>query len=170
MDPLSLVVNATLGRIYRDARRYRQAFEQCKKTLDLDPNIAMGHWCLSQVHIGEHRYAEAIQELEKADTLGTTPLIRRDLAWAYATIGKKEKANQILEGLMQKSQSGYMSSYSVGVIKAALGEKDAAFRYLNRAFAERDAQITYLALDPEIDSLRSDSRFRDLMERLHIPH
>lgn len=89
LDPLSLVVvNATLGRVYRDASRYGQALEQCGKTLDLDPNIAMGHWC-GQVYIGEHRYATAIRELELANTLGTTPLILRDLAWAYAATGQK---------------------------------------------------------------------------------
>ena len=48
LDPLSLATNAALGRVYRDARRYGRAFEQCRKTLDLHPNTAMGHWCFSQ--------------------------------------------------------------------------------------------------------------------------
>ncbi len=169
LDPLSLVVNATLGRVYRDARQYVQALGQCRKTLDLDPNIPIGHWCLGQVYIGEHRYAPAIQELELAKALGTTPLIIRDLAWVYAAVGNKTKANAILDGLMQKAQPEYMSPYSIGVIHAALGQKDDAFRYLNRAFAERDSQITYLALDPELDPLRSDPRFEGLLEQLHIP-
>lgn len=162
LDPLSLVVNATLGRVYRDAHRYVQALEQCRKTLELDPNIAMGHWCFGQAYIGEHRYGAAIQELERANTLGTTPLILRDLAWAYAAVGNKEKANAILAGLMRKTQSEYMSPYSIGVVDAALGEKDKAFEYLERAFAERDCHIAYLALDPELDPLRSDVRFRVL--------
>jgi tetratricopeptide (TPR) repeat protein len=169
LDPLSLAVNGTLARVYRDARQFGKALEQCRKTLDLDPNFAMGHWCLGQVYIGEHRYAAAIQELELANTLGTTPLLLRDLAWAYAAVGNKPKAKAILDSLMGKAQPEYMSPYSIGVVHAALGEKDEAFRWLERAFAERDCQITYLALDPELDSLRSDPRFQGLVERLHIP-
>ena len=169
LDPLSLVVNATLGRVYSDARRYPLALQQCGKTLDLDPNIAMGHWCFGQVYIGQRRYRAAVQELELANTLGATPLILRDLAWAYAAVGNKTKADAILASLTRKSQSQYMSYYSIGVVHAALGEKDEAFRNLERAFAERDGQITYLALDPELDPLRSDPRFRGLLERLHIP-
>ncbi len=169
LDPLSLVVNTALGRVYSDAHRYLPALEQCRKALELDPNIAMGHWCFGQVYIAQHRYAAAIQELELANTLGTTPLILRDLAWAYAAVGNKAKANAILASLTRKSQSQYMSSYSIGVVQSALGEKDEAFRNLEKAFADRDGQITYLALDPELDPLRSDPRFRSLLERLHIP-
>jgi TolB-like protein/Tfp pilus assembly protein PilF len=169
LDPLSLVVNTALGRVYSDAHRYLLALEQCRKALDLDPNIAMGHWCFGQVYIAQHRYGAAIQELELANTLGTTPLILRNLAWAYAAVGNKAKATAILASLTRQSQSQYMSSYSIRVVHAALGEKDEAFQYLERAFAERDGQITYLALDPELDPLRSDPRFQALIERLHIP-
>lgn len=169
LDPLSLVVNTALGRVYGDAHRYVPALEQCRKALDLDPNIGMGHWCFGQVYIGQHRYTAAIQELERANTLGTTPLILRNLAWAYAAIGDKAKANAILASLTRKSPSQYMSSYSIGVVQAALGEKDEAFRNLERAFAERDGQITYLAFDPELDPLRSDPRFGRLLKRLHMP-
>jgi tetratricopeptide (TPR) repeat protein len=169
LDPLSLAVNGTLGRVYRDARQFGEALKQCRKTLDLDPNFAMGHWCLGQVYIGEHRYAAAIQELELANTLGTTPLLLRDLAWAYAAVGNRAKAKAILDRLMRKAQSEYMSPYSIGVVHASLGEKDAAFRWLERAFAERDCHVTYLALDPEVDPLRSDPRIKGLLERLHIP-
>ncbi len=169
LDPLSLPTNAALGRVYRDARRYGRALEQCRKTLDLHPNTAMAHWCFSQAYIGEHRYGAAIQELKLATTLGKTPLILRDLAWSYAAIGEKDKANAILEDLLRNAQSEYISPYSIGVVQAALGETDKAFQNLERALTERDSQITYLSLDPELDALRSDPRFQSLLERLHIP-
>jgi tetratricopeptide (TPR) repeat protein len=129
----------------------------------------MGHWCLGQVHIGEHRYAAAIPELEMADTLGTTPLIHRDLAWAYASTGNSAKARAILDRLIEKTQFEYLSPYSMAVVHAALGEKDEAFRWLDRAFAERDCHVAYMVVDPEADPLRSDPRFRRLLERLKIP-
>lgn len=169
LDPVSLPINGTLGRVFRDAHRYDEALQQCQRTLDLDPHFAMGHWCLGQVYIGEHRYSAAVAELELAQSLGTTPLVIRDLGWAYAAAGNKAKARQIIESLKQTAPGSYSSPYSVAVIHAALGEKDAAFQWLEKAYAERDSHFNYLALDPDVDPLRSDPRFPPLLERLHIP-
>ncbi|MCU1294636.1 MAG: hypothetical protein JWP08_3486 [Bryobacterales bacterium] len=52
LDPMSLPVNGTLGRVYRDARHYPEAIQQCRKTLELDPHFPLGHWCLAQVYLG----------------------------------------------------------------------------------------------------------------------
>jgi tetratricopeptide (TPR) repeat protein len=170
LDPLSLATNNVLGRAYRDAHQYEKALEQCRKTLELDPHAALAHWCLGQVYQGQHRYAEAISELEQAHALGTTPLIRRDLAWTYAAAGNRALAKKLLSALRQESKGSYVSPYSSAVVYAALGEKDEAFQWLERAWKQRDAQFTYLALDPELDPLRSDPRFPPLLERLHLPN
>jgi TolB-like protein/Tfp pilus assembly protein PilF len=169
LDPLSIVINAALGRVYRDAHRYEQAVQQCRKALELDPNFSMGHWCLGQTFLGQRRYSAAIPELERANTLGTTPLLICDLGFAYAAAGRNTEARAILKSLQQKAQISYIPPYLIAVIYAALGEKDAAFKWLDRAYNERDSQITYLTLDPEMDSLRSDPRFRTLIERLRLP-
>jgi TolB-like protein/DNA-binding winged helix-turn-helix (wHTH) protein/Tfp pilus assembly protein PilF len=169
LDPLSLPVNSTLGRVYRDARRYTEAVEQCKKTLELDPNFSMGHWCLGQAYVGERQYSTAIPELEHANRLGTTPLMAADLGFAYAAVGRNAEAKTILLGLERKAQSDYVPPYLIATIHGALRERDEAFKWLERAYDERDSHITYLALDPEMDPLRSDPRFPPLMRRLRIP-
>jgi len=169
LDPLSLHTNSMLGRVYRDAHQYEKALQQCRKTLELDPHFAGGHWCLAQVYVGEHRYAEAVDELKQAHALGTTPLILRDLAWAYASAGNTVRAKELLRALRGEPPGAYVSPYSIAVIDAALGEKDEAFQWLDRALQQGDGQITDLALDPEVDPLRSDPRFRPLLQRLHIP-
>jgi tetratricopeptide (TPR) repeat protein len=166
LDPLSLPINATLGRVYRDAKRYEEALAQCRRTVDLDPHFAMGHWCLGQVYVGQRRYAAAIAELELGNRLGTTPLLLRDLGWAYAAAGNTAKAREILATLKHTPS---FSPYSIAAVHAGLGEKDEAFRWLDRAYEQRDPQVTYLALDPALDSLRSDPRFPPLLERLDIP-
>ena len=169
LDPLSLPVNSTLGRVYRDARRYSEAVEQCKKTLELDPNFSMGHWCLGQAYVSERQYSMAIPELEHANRLGTTPLMASDLGYAYAAVGRNAEAKAILLRLERKAQSAYVPPYLIATIHGALKERAEAFKWLERAYDERDSHITYLALDPEMDSLRSDPRFRLLVRRLHIP-
>jgi tetratricopeptide (TPR) repeat protein len=92
-----------------------------------------------------------------------------DLGFAYAAAGRNTEARAILKALQQKAQFAYIPSYLIATIYAALGEKDEAFKWLDRAYNERDSQITYLKLDPEMDPLRSDPRFRTLMERLKLP-
>jgi tetratricopeptide (TPR) repeat protein len=169
LDPLSLPVNSTLGRVYRDAQRYEEAIQQCQKTLELDPNSSMGHWCLAQAYMGERRYSTAIPELQLANTLGTTPLLACDLGYAYAATGQTGRAKVILEALMHKAESAYVAPYLIGAIHAALGERDEAFKWLEKAYDERDSHITYLPLDPEMDCLRSDPRFQFLLGHLNIP-
>jgi len=168
LDPLSLPFNSTLGRIYRDAHRYKEAMQQCQSTLELDPNYLMAHWCLGQAYVGEHQYKLAVAEFEKAATLGTTPLLTCDLGWAYAMAGDRAKANVILQSLMRK-QSAYVPPYDIGIIYGALGQRDQAFHWLRKAYNERDGQITYLPVDPEADPLRSDPRFRSILQLLKIP-
>ena len=168
LDPLSLPFNSTLGRIYRDAHRHKEAMQQCQVTLELDPNYLMAHWCLGQAYVGEHQYTLAVAEFEKAATLGTTPLLTRDLGWAYAMAGDRAKANAILQALMRK-QSAYIPPYDIGIIYGALGQKDQAFKWLQQAYDERDSQISYLPVDPEADPLRSDPRFRNIIQQLKIP-
>lgn len=169
LDPLSLAINSTLGRVYRDAHRYGEAVEQCRNTLELAPNFSMGHWCLGQAYMGEQRYLAAVSELELANTLGATPLLASDLGYAYAAAGRSREARVILKALQQKAQSAYVPPYLIGAIYGALGEKDEAFKWLERAYDERDSHITYLALDPEMDPLRSDWRFARLIQRLKLP-
>jgi hypothetical protein len=50
-----------------------------------------------------------------------------------------------------------------------LGDKDEAFAWLGKAFEERDLQLTFIKVDPTWDSIRSDSRFAALMQRIGLP-
>ena len=129
----------------------------------------MGHWCLSQAYVGQWHFQAARPELERANALGTTPLIISDLGYTYAAVGKHAEAREILTMLQQKAHSDYVPPYLIAVIHIALGEKEEAFKWLEKAFDERDTHITYLALDPELDPVRSDQRFATLMDRLHLP-
>jgi hypothetical protein len=108
-------------------------------------------------------------ELERAHALGSTPLILRDLAWACAAEGNKARAKELLATLRHESPGAYVSPYSIAVVEGALGEKNEAFRWLEIAWQQGDAQISGLAFDPEIDPLRSDPRFPPFLQRMHIP-
>ena len=105
LDPLSLPINGTLGRAYRDARRYEESIDQCRKTLDLDPDFALGHWCLGVSSVAEKHYTEAVAEMQRANALGTTPMYAYGLGYAYAAAGDRIKARAVIEELKQESHT-----------------------------------------------------------------
>jgi tetratricopeptide (TPR) repeat protein len=169
LDPLSLPINATLGRAYRDDRRYGESIVQCRKTLDLDPDFALGHWCLGVSNVAEKRYTEAVTEMQQASALGRAPQFTSGLGYAYAASGDRIRARATIEALRKGTGSAYVPAYYIASIYGALAEKDLAFSWLQRAFAERDPQIGYLLLDPFMDPLRAHARFNDLVRKVGFP-
>jgi tetratricopeptide (TPR) repeat protein len=169
LDPLSLPINNALGRTYGVTHRHDQAIRQCRKAIDLDANSSMGHWCLGEVYVGERQYSAAIPELELANALGATPLSICDLGFAYAASGQKMKAINILKALQRGTQSAYFSPYLIAAMLGALGQKDEAFQWLEKAFNERDCHVTDFPLDPKMAPLRSDRRFPPMIQRLKLP-
>ena len=63
----------------------------------------------------------------------------------------------------------YVPAYSIAAAYAALGDKDEAFMWLERAFEERSLELAFIGVEPEMDVLRADPRFRDLIRRMNLP-
>lgn len=169
LDPLSLTINSVLGRAYRDDRRYQESIDQCRKTLDLDPDFPLAHWCLGVSNVAMKHYAEAVTEMERANAVGTTPLYAGGLGYAYAAAGSRNKAKAVIDSLKQRADKTYMPSYFIASIYGELGEKERAFDWLQRAYDERDPQLPYLLVDPFMDPLRSDARFNALVSKFGFP-
>ena len=169
IEPLSLPMNAVLGRAYRDSRKCDRAVEQCLKTVDLDPTFAMGHFLLGLAHIQAGAYDAAVADELTARISGGPPLVLGALGCAYANANKTSAALQVLQELLKLSNENYVSPYSVAMIYSGLGDKDRALECLSRAYEEHDAALTWLKLDPQLDALRSDTRFIQLVHQMRIP-
>jgi serine/threonine protein kinase/Flp pilus assembly protein TadD len=170
LDPLSLIINADLGRTYYWARQYDQSLEQFRKTLDLDPNFALAHLWLGQVYEQRRMYETAISEFQKGISLsggGSTYALAR-LGHAYAVAGRRVEAQMVLNQLNDLSKQKYVSPYDIAVIYAGMGEKNQAFAWLERAYDERSVWMTHLKVDPSLDPLRSDLRFTELLKKIRL--
>lgn len=170
LDPLSLSINQSMGAIYRFARQYDLSLEQLKATVEFDPNFAWTYWSLGEAYVRKGMYEQAVGEFQKALDLSgeNMALIQADLACSLALWGKKKEAQSILEDLLSQSQEKYVSPFSMATIYAALGEKDRAFSWLEKAFAERANNLVFLRVDPRLDSLRHDPRFDDFLTRIGL--
>jgi Tfp pilus assembly protein PilF len=170
LDPLSLDINAQLGVVYRDGGYYDQAIEQCRKTVELEQNFSPGHWCLGMAYTAKKMYKEATDEFLKARAVGGCPCELAALGYTYAAAGDKISASGILRELERRSDQGSPLSYLISEVYAGLGENDRAFQWLNRAYKERDCNLPgWLKVDPMMDTLRADPRFKDLVRRVGLP-
>jgi hypothetical protein len=91
------------------------------------------------------------------------------VAEVYARLGREDEARNILDQLQEASGKQYVSPNDMALIHASLGEKDAAFTWLEKAYQQRDASLVWLKVAPEFDSLRSDPRFEDLLPQMNFP-
>lgn len=170
LDPLSLIINTALGQTFYFARQYDLAMEQLSKTLEMDPNFVHAHILLGKVYVQRGMYEKAIAEFQKAINLEgeESPYSRGLLGYAYAVMGNKDGAVKILKELKALSKRRYVPSYNIAEIKAGLGWNDQAFKWLEKAYEQRDGAMVWLKVEPALDSLRSDPRFRHLLRRMRL--
>ena len=170
LEPLSLIINTTVGGVFLDARQYDQAITQYKKTLEIDPNFPLAHEYLALAYGGKGRYEEAVTELNGAIALaGRRPVYVANLGYIHALSGKGDQANKMLRELIERAKTEYVSAYDIASVYAGLGDNEKAFAWLEKAFQEREGGIVSLKADLYWDSLRTDPRFPDLVRRIGLP-
>jgi len=169
LDPLSPIIATNLGDMLLYARRYDEALAQYKRVLAFDPTFQFGYFELGYVYQSKGMYSEAIAEIRKGLELGYDSLNTGYLAFSLARSGQKDEAMKLLEGLKKESAQHYVQSYAIAVAYLGLGNKDEALAWLDRDIAEHSTQTSVYAVVPELDDLRSDPRFKDMLRRLNLP-
>jgi serine/threonine-protein kinase len=168
LDPLSAGLKSTEGSILFLARRYEEAIARLQESITRDQNDSFSHAYLGLALTEQRRFAEAIAEFETvAKIQGETTSTSIFLARVYALAGRSDEAVAILHKLEQTQQ--YVSKGELATLYATLGDKEKAFAALERAYAERDLQLQFLRVDPGYDTIRTDPRFNDLLNRIGLP-
>jgi len=171
LEPLSFTASSHLGWILYLSGRNDEAIAQCSKILSLDPNSFPARRYLGLAYEQKGMYPQAIDQFQRGVKLSGSPLMLALLGHAYAVSGKTAEARQVLSELRDLSESReaassqYVSPYTVAAIYTGLGEKDQAFKWLERAYEERDVWLMNLKVDPVFAKLRSDKRFQELLTR-----
>jgi serine/threonine protein kinase/tetratricopeptide (TPR) repeat protein len=168
LDSVSPFVNGNVASIFYYAHQYDRVIEQANKMLDMDHNSTQAHAWLGYGYLQKGLYEQAIPEMQKAfDPQSGDGLAQ--LGYAYAVAGRKSEALKALAELQALSGRKYSSPVRVARIYVGLGDKERAFEWLEKGFAGRSDHLTQLKTDPTFDSLRSDPRFRDLLQRVGLP-
>lgn len=164
-DPLSLIINADIGRFFSFAHQQDRAIEQLQKTLEMDPQFPLAHLFLAMAYNQKGMHENAIAALEKqAKSPASRAIFKAALGYIYAQSGQEAEAMSVLKELKElPSPEQSAPAFGIALIYVGLGEKDQALEWLEKAKTEHDPFLIYIKADPNFDSLRSDSRFADLM-------
>ena len=148
---------------------YAEAIERARILLDLDPNNGFAHAQLALVYVQMGRRSEAVSEAEKAIQNSDSPLNQATAGTALAAAGETGRARRLLEQLIEVSKKRYVCPYEIGLVYVGLGEKDEAFRWLEKGYQDRSICMQYTKQDPRMTPLYGDPRYEDLLRRLAFP-
>lgn len=169
LDPLNLMIGTWVGTRYYLARKYDFAIEQGRSTAELDPNFAAVHLLLGETYVQLGQHEQGLAELQTAAGLsGNSPLYLAQVGVAHAAAARKTEALRIIAELQARSTDRYVSPYGLAQIYAALNDKAQTFKWLQVAYDDRAVWMSYLAVDPVFDGVRSDERFKDVLLRVHL--
>ncbi len=162
LDPISKRASGSRGRAFYYARDYERALEVYRATPDGTPLFAAE----ALLQLGRFREAGAVLAAgaDSTDWSGL-PL------WAYywAVAGPRDRAVAALQRLEAAAQTRYVHPVLMALAYTGLGDRDAAFRWLERAYRDRNERMVDLMVEPRFDPLRSDPRFTDLLHRMRFP-
>jgi len=167
LEPLALNQGANFSAVYIYARQYDKALEQAKKIYELEPTLVTAQNWLSHAYSCNGMYSEAIALTEK--TLSTNHPLYAPLSHAYALAARRREAEDVMKKWSEAEKTEYVSNYWRAVTYAALGDKEAAFAQLEKAYQAHDWFLARLKVDPWMDSLRDDPRFTELIKRIGLP-
>jgi TolB-like protein/Tfp pilus assembly protein PilF len=169
LDTLSLVYSMEVAWNWFMAREYDRALEQSLKTLEMEPLFTPAQHTLGLAYEQMGKYEESIAAFEKAVSgSGRNPVPLAAMAHAYARAGRRREATEILNELRQLAREAYVSPYWFALLHTGLGEKEAAFEWLEREYVARDVWLVWLKREPRFDVLRSDPRLENLLRRVGL--
>lgn len=160
LDPLNPLMHAHVAWHHYMARDYEETLTQAERVVRMEPGFHWGHffagWALERLGRG----SEAVTTLmDAARWSSNNPVMLAGLGHALAATQDRRAALGVIRDLERLRGSKGLFAYEIGVIHAALGDTDDAFRWLARAVQERSGWIVYLPQDPRLDALRVDPRF-----------
>ena len=153
---------------YYYSKEFDKAIEHGRRVVDMDPRFSAIYASLVLNYIRASKHAEALQAADTYSKLVEPFDAKMVYAWVYASTGKVEEAHKLLRELEEVYQKEHLSPYTIGLVHFALGEVDEGFEWLEKAHEHHDRGVYAMAIDYELDDLRSDPRYLTLLQRIGL--
>ena len=170
-DPLSVQFHYQVGAIFFFARQYDHAIEQLHATIELDPLFVPGHQLLAASYAGKGMRRDAMVEIDKGSELAKNDVRSKALLGIVrAMAGELVETRKLLGQLRQELRPPNFSfAYHCAALHSLLGEIGDAFTCLDMARQGRSVQLAYIAIAQELEILRGDPRFREMLLNMGFP-
>jgi serine/threonine protein kinase/Tfp pilus assembly protein PilF len=169
LDPLSLVIINNVAENYVDRGDLNSAVKQIDRMFDLDPNFWAAHQTLSIVMVKQGRYAEALAEAQKSIQYSNRSNASLALlGHVYGKLGRRSEAEGVIKELEKRYGDKQADSRDLVIVYTGLDDKNKAFGWLEKAFAEHSVFMAFLKLEPLMEPLQSDPRWSDLERRVGL--
>ena len=168
LDPLSLIIATDRAEILYLSRDYDRAVAQVRGVLDIEPNFLQAHYILVFSLVQKGLFADALADVETWDRLDETPWSLMMRAYIHGRSGQQIQARQALRKLEQLHRSRAIDPAPFVLAHIGLGNRDAAFAWLEKAYSEHSTAIPSLGVNPIYDPLRDDPRFHQLTRRIGL--
>jgi DNA-binding winged helix-turn-helix (wHTH) protein/TolB-like protein/Flp pilus assembly protein TadD len=177
LDPLSATSSTALGILLTYARQFSEALAYCSRAAELEPNDYFVRINLASTYGLNGMFQQAIDQYRIA---GELSLERKgDILASIATIltsaGRRSEADSMMPEILELAKSGKADPYNIALLYAARDDKEEGFKWLAKALSNHLPTSATVRYDPELDPLRSDSRFAALLRehnrawRLDLP-
>jgi TolB-like protein/DNA-binding winged helix-turn-helix (wHTH) protein/Flp pilus assembly protein TadD len=166
LEPLEPLSYALSAQVAFQARDYPAAVEHARRAVLTDSEFWIGYVQLGQAYerTGETDLAlEALADAARFSGGNSKAISLR--GYILAKTGRANEAREVLRKLEADSRERYVPPFAMALVHAGLGEREAAFEWLDKAYAARDVHLIYLPVDPKWDPYRSDPRFVALLGR-----
>jgi len=165
IEPLSLPINWDYARLLYNWRKYDQSLIQHKKTIDLDPGFARARRTLTELYKEQGDYHDAIEELSRYFEVRGQPELATLTRNTFAQDGWNGFLRLVVAENSPLKERNWMRSKAY----VMLGDKDKAFAELNAAYESHESTLGWLKVEPQLDPLRSDPRFQELLQKVGFP-
>ncbi len=167
LDPLSLIIQTDNGVILYFSRQYDAAIKQLRAVLEMEPNFPRAHM-LAYAYVQEGQFADALADVENWRRVDNTYRIEPVEAYVYGRAGQDTQAQHDVEKLELLNRRRQIDPFFFIGPYIGLGDKNQAFAWLDKSVAARSPSLTALKVDPTYDPLRSDPRFRAILQRVGL--
>jgi TolB-like protein/DNA-binding winged helix-turn-helix (wHTH) protein/lipoprotein NlpI len=168
LDPLSAIIHLQFGNALREARQYDRALDQYREALKVDPKFWPSFEAMHWAYRRQGKLMESIAPLRAAvQSWGTDDLVTLvdQLPAAYSKGGSKGYLRHCVKIHEHYARPWFYLAGDYG----ALGDRENALIALNKSYENRDIELLSLLVDPDLDFLRSDSRFQELIRKVGYP-
>jgi TolB-like protein/Tfp pilus assembly protein PilF len=166
LDPYSRIIRVNQGQVEYWRRRPDGALAFFDEALKIDPAFPLAHVMRAWALVEKKRYAEAFQAFRTGDSLEGESFYSDPVVRATMTRGDLRaywtKTAELEEAAFR---TGSPRAWSLAVCYGQLGDRERAWRWLQRSFEDREAYLLFAIRGPLFDPLRSDPRVQALMRR-----